>query len=79
VLFPTISLNIGQNMKNGGNERGSNRKYMITHLKAPANARAVYSPRLKQHVTSTESKICSPPSRARSSSTAARLVTYRAG
>jgi hypothetical protein len=44
-------------------------------LKAPANASAVYSPKLRPHVTSTESIICWPPSRARSTSTAARLVT----
>lgn len=30
----------------------------MTHLKAPANARAVYSPKLRPHVTSTESIIC---------------------
>lgn len=47
----------------------------MTHLKAPANTRAVYSPKLRPHVTSTESIICWPPSRTRNSSTAARLVT----
>lgn len=43
------------------------------HLNAPAKARAVYSPKLRPHATSTKSMIPWPPSRARSTSTAARL------
>lgn len=49
------------------------------YLKAPANASAVYSPKLRPHVTSTELITDWPSSRARNTSTAARLVTYIAG
>lgn len=45
------------------------------YLKAPANARAVYSPKLSPQVTSIKSIMSWPPSRARSTSMAAMLVT----
>ena len=52
---------------------------LSTHIKHTEKDRAVYSPKLRPHATSTELMICWPSSRACSSSTAARLVTEIAG